>query len=164
MRKVPLAPWGGYAGIPESDPDKFEIRVADKIYPMSSWRQAILAYLFGIWSGDRKFLRDPEIRFGSARLILPTGDCRRDRSTDVFRLGGTGPEEPFTTYYGNYSLSVNVSRTEVMEALARFAKDPFLGRIHIDAGDTMLVLSQKERRGEYGCYFVKSDGQFGHPE
>lgn len=145
-------PWGGYAGTEEESPKKYTITVADKTYPMSRWREGILYFLFGIWSGNRKFWRDPSIQFGKLKLVLQTQDCRVPQNDDVFVIMGTAPDESVDYYHGNYSLRVGNNRAEVMDALVRFAKDPYLGQVDIRVNDTTrLTFFGKERHSEYGC-------------
>lgn len=155
----PFEPRFGYAGRPEAHPQKYEISVADKIFPMSHWREGILYFLFGIWSGDKKFWHNPEICFGELKLVLKTRDCRVPEKEDVFVIEGVAPDKQVDSYYGNYSLRVGNGRAEVMDALVRFAKDHYLGCVTIRIDDkTDLTFFGKERRGEYGCsvYIHKS--------
>lgn len=156
-KRDPFEPPGGYAGEAEQNPQKYEIRVGEKVFPMSRWREGILYFLFGVWSGNPHFWENPEIHFGEMRLILSAKDPRRAEATEVFRLEGTASDADGSSYFGNYSLDVGHTRLEVMDALARFAKDPYLGRLCIHFPDgTSLVFFQKERRGEYGCCIHKS--------
>ncbi len=159
-KKRDLEPWGGYASVPENNPQKYGLRVADKTFPMSRWREAILRFLFGIWSGKRQFWHNPTICFGDLRLTLRTRDSRTPDKDDRFVIEGEAPDNECTGACGYYSLDVGV-RTgypAVMDALARFAKDPCLARVDLRLDlATTLTLFQKERRGEYGCYVFRSD-------
>jgi hypothetical protein len=142
----------GYASPAEKDPKKYEVSVAGRIFPMNHWRDGILHYLFGIWSGDQTFWHNPEIRFGELKLVLQVRDCRVPEKDAVFAIEGVAPDMPMNSYYGNYSLRIGNSRAEVMDALVRFAKDEHLGQVTIRFGDkTELTFFGKERRGEYGC-------------
>jgi hypothetical protein len=150
--KDSFEPWGGYASAPEANPEKWNICVADKTFPTRRWREAILYFLFGIWSGDKRFWHDPEIHFGELKLVLKTRDCRVSEKDDAFVIYGVAPDEPVNHYHGNYSLRVGGGRCEVMDALVRFAKDPYLGKLDVRIDNRhRLTFFQKERRSEYGC-------------
>lgn len=154
MKNEPHEPWSGYADIAEKDTKKFEITVADKTFPMRRWREGILYFLFGVWSGDKRFWHDPSICFGDLKLTLKNRDSRTPEKEDHFVIEGTSPDQPINSYYGNYSLRIRSGSevAKVMDALVRFAKDPCLGKVDIDIDDkTTLTLFGKERRGEYGC-------------
>ena len=144
-RRDQFEPPLGYASAPEKNPKKYKIRVGDKVFPMSRWREGILYFLFSVWSGDPRFLKNPEIRFGGLTLIL-------DPDNEKYSAEGEGPDEECTGYFGNYSLDVSALQAEVQDALVRFTKDPYLGRITLRLPNCVtLDFWQKERRGEYGC-------------
>ena len=152
-KKEPVEAVWEYASASERNPADYKVRVGKKVFPMSRWREAILYYLFGIWSGDPKFRKNPEIRFGNLTLTLYTRDCRVPEKTDAFSIEGFSPSVGNTGGYGNYTLYIGSSRLEVMDALARFAKDPYLAQVIIDFEDgAHLAFFRKERRGEYGCF------------
>jgi hypothetical protein len=143
-------PWGGYASAPEDNKQKFELKVGvtkEKIFPMSRWREAILNYLFGVWSVYEG--TPAKICFGTIELL-------RDPKSKRYTVSGETIEEPPGGYYGNYSIQVKDEHTEVECALARFAKDDHMGQLCIDFRDGfVLMLWNKERRGEYGASLKK---------
>lgn len=113
------------------------------------WREAILAFLFGIWSGKPSVLDRPKIIFGGLTLRL-------DKVERRYFAYGKGADDycgmPMTCPFGSEDLTVGDSQVEVEIGLVRFVKDNQIKLFTINLRDGCLVLWKKSRRGEYGCY------------
>jgi hypothetical protein len=118
----------GYSTAPETDLRAFELKVGNQRFAMSHWKDAILTFLFAYLKGDTRGFADITISFGEVDLKL-------DLFTEEFSATGTTRDQKIRDWQGQYSLRVKRGRLEVMDALARFAKDRLLGLIVIDFPD-----------------------------
>lgn len=137
-------PFGGYASIAEEHPERYGIRIDERVFPMRQWREGILFFLNRAWSSPPR-VEKRMINFGNVALSSANDGER-------YYVTGVAPDEPITSYVGGYSLEIGDQRLEVHDALVRFAKDDRLGMISIRFADAkVLTLAKRERPGEYSC-------------
>jgi hypothetical protein len=118
-------------------------------FPENRWREAILAFLFGIWSGKPSVWDRPKIIFGGLTLRL-------DKVEKRYFAYGRGADDyydmPLTCPTGSEDLTVSDSQQEVEIGLVRFVKDNQIKLFTINLQEGCLVLWKKGKRGEYGCH------------
>lgn len=113
-------------------------------FPGSRWREAILFYLFGIWSDRQSVTYRPKISFGNVVLRLdPNGEyCAYGVAGDDIRDVPSVLEDAHQ--------SVGCAQAEVEIALVRFVKNDRIKVLTITFGLGFLSLWKAQRRGEYG--------------
>ena len=117
-------------------------------FPESRWREAILFYLFGIWSGRESVMYRPKIGFGDITLRLALGDG------EYYAYGTPNEELPAEHPIGERDDHIVVrswKQADVEVALARFVKDDRIKWLTLSFRYSgRLVLWKKLRRGQYG--------------
>lgn len=118
-------------------------------FPESRWREAILFYLFGIWSGRQSVMYRPKISFGSVTLRL-------DSDEGKYEAYGTPPEELTSTlrFRADEKLFVDTGRqADVEVALVRFVKNDQIKLLILWLPQlrVFFTLWKKSRRSQYGC-------------
>ncbi len=128
-----------------SDADRHEIQVSGlTLFPMNRWREAILHYLFGVWSNKNNVMCRPKINFGGVSLRLDLGTRR-------YYAYGTAPDAEPPTFTGREIITID-DQSEVEVALIRFVKNDEIKRMTIVFRNHMwLYIWKTERRGEYRC-------------
>lgn len=119
-------------------------------YPESRWRQAILRFLFGIWSGDPTVTCRPELRIGNVTLRL--------FNERYVAFGSVEGDEVPPTIPITQSLLVGDRKADAEVALVRFVKDDRIKMVNLVLGnnkDRYLAIWKKDRRGEFG-FWVKN--------
>jgi len=117
-------------------------------FPESRWREAILHYVIGIWSGNHSVTYRPKITFGDITLRLDDGEYYACGHLDT-------PENPPAISLSDPGLLMVLTgkQNDVEVALIRFAKDNRIKQLQLGLplcnGGT-LVLWKKARRSEYG--------------
>jgi len=117
-------------------------------FPESRWREAILFFLFGIWSGKPEVVGRPKIIFGDLTLRLDA------EAEEYFAYGRSYESLPLliASLLSKKHLSVGPRQAEVEQGLIRFAKNNRIKllTIHAQGGQGIVYLWKKERRGAYG--------------
>jgi len=115
-------------------------------FPEARWREAILYYLFGIWSNNDKVAYRPKIMFNDLTLRLNRG------AGTYYAYGRLEvPEKPPRTN-GDEMLKVDdPNQCDVEIGLIRFVKNSQIKMLVLNLQPGSLVLWKKTRRGEYGC-------------
>lgn len=119
-----------------------------EIFEEWRWREAILHYLFGVWSDYSRVMYRPKICLGGVSLSL-------DTENEEYYAQGESPdrEHPFFSSREERVLSVRCSQLEVEQGLIRFVKNNRIILLNITFRDSSrLCLWKKARRGEYGCW------------
>jgi len=118
-------------------------------YPENRWREAILAFLFSVWSGDTYVLGRPKIHFGQLTLRL-------DRDEKRYFVYGKGSDlvvtEGIKTLDEDARLCIGDSQATVETGLIRLVKDNRIKALQICSCGHSIALWKKGRRGEYGCW------------
>lgn len=115
-------------------------------YPESRWRQAILRFLFGIWSGDPVITARPEILLENVTIRL--------FNNRYVAFGRPTSEQPPVMSLGE-SLVAGDRKTDVEVALVQFVKNDRIKMVTLALGcngDRFVALWKKERRGEFGFW------------
>lgn len=137
-------------------------------FPERRWREAILYYLFGSWSGNSDVTYRPKIIFGSLTLRLDpengkyfaygrgTGWPSDMDAVDAIRLS-------LDPRFKGIHIICSDRAADVERGLIRFVKNNRIKYLRIDIetgkeGVKFVFLWKKERRGEYGI------ASFGIPE
>jgi len=121
-----------------------DIQVAGgKCFTANRWREAILYYLFGIWSGDETVLNRPKINFGRFQLRLD------ESGESYYAVGESGGV--IVSFHESRCLRVGWKKAEVEVALVRFLKDNKIKKLTIDLEQGQMVFWKTDRRAEYGC-------------
>lgn len=129
------------------------------IFPEERWREGILYYLFGLWSGDVAVTMRPKITFGSVTLRLIPDPHALNPDIRVYCAYGIGfdmwssGEGAFHTKREAH-LSVGNGQDHVEVALVRFVKDDRIKVLTIHTGGGGIQLWKTPRRGEYRCMSV----------
>ena len=115
------------------------------IFPQERWREAILSYLFGLWTNKSEVVYRPKIAFGTIVLRL-------DQSKGAYYAYGKNQEGEQAPYFNDEEvLIVGPKQEEVEIGLVRFVKNDRIRRITITSDNSGFVrLWKKARRGEYG--------------
>lgn len=117
-------------------------------FPESRWREAILFYLFGIWSNRQSVIYRPKIGFGDIILRLAPGDG------EYYAYGTSNEELPTEHPVGERDDHLVVrswKQADVEVALARFVKNDRIKWLTLSFRYSgRLVLWKKSRRGQYG--------------
>ncbi len=113
-------------------------------FPLRRWREAILTYLFAIWSGEqglRRLIHRP-------KLIIQGVTLRLDFETQqYFAYGGTG-RDALGEYRGGEVLLVGPGKAEVEVGLARLVKDNDICAMQIRWPTSWVWFGKTSRRGE----------------
>ena len=119
-------------------------------YTQSRWREAILFYLFGVWSNKQSVMYRPKIAFGNITLRL-------DRHDGEYYAYGHEDVPQEVPPLGPNDLVVRSGRqADVEVALIRFVKDNRIKQLRLPGVPSQnvhlaqLVLWKKEKRSEYG--------------
>ncbi len=117
----------------------------------SEWRGAILYYLFGLASNDRKVTYRPKIDFAGVTLAL---DMETKR---YYAYGQSTIEEPaFSSNPDETYTLATASDAYVEQALLRFVKNDTVRDLVIYLGDDRyLRLSKGQRRSELYIYATR---------
>ncbi|MEK7461882.1 MAG: hypothetical protein AAB586_02310 [Patescibacteria group bacterium] len=118
-------------------------------YPESRWREAILSYLFGVWSNKPSVIYRPKISFGgiTLRLDLTNWEYYAYGHAEIPQEAPPlGPDDLVETLGKQVAVEV---------ALMRFVKDNRIKQLRlclpsIPRDGATFILWKKERRGEYG--------------
>ncbi|MEK7664219.1 MAG: hypothetical protein AAB340_02150 [Patescibacteria group bacterium] len=127
-----------------------DIQVAGFIYyPENRWREAILAFLFELWSEKLPAFR-PKIILGQLTLRLNSIENR-------YFVYGKGADrtipEVVKALDEDARLLTSDSRSAVETGLIRFVKNNRIKALQIYfCYGYSIVLWKKDRRGEYGCW------------
>lgn len=117
-----------------------------KSFDENRWREAILYYLFGMWSGKEEVTYRPKILFGQMCLRLDPG------SNQYFAYGASPNWDVPQDLRGGLIITQGCDRDEVEISLVRFVKNDRIRILVISLGnDQYFRLWKKDRRGEYGC-------------
>lgn len=123
-----------------------ELQVAgSRCYDSNRWREAILAFLFGLWRGDRYICGRPKIHFGSLCLRLDWEERR-------YFAYGKGADTIPDILLGLETLEIGDSQLGVENGLVRFVKDDKIGMLTIHFQRGSMTLWKGAKRGEYGCW------------
>lgn len=122
-------------------------------YQERNWREAILAFLFGLWSSRYYIANTPTISFGNLTLRL-------DRAQKRYLAYGRGMVDlnlrSAVAADGEDVLHVNDPQFEVEGGLVRFVKSNRIKTliIHIchPQGVGMVILWKADKRGQYWCW------------
>ena len=119
-------------------------------FPESRWREAILFYLFGIWSGRESVTYRPKLCFGDITLRL-------DRQNGEYYAYGHAEVPQDVPPLGPDDLVETSGRQAAVEvALIRFVKDNRIKQLRLGVMTdqkvhcAQLVFWKKARRSEYG--------------
>ena|SRR3989338_4400607 len=119
-------------------------------FPESRWREAILFYLFGIWTNRQSVTYRPKINFGDITLRL-------DTSSGEYYAYGT-PHEEMDLYQLRFREEEKLyvrsgKQADVEVALARFVKNDRIRllTLYLPRSFGRVELWKKSRRGQYGC-------------
>ncbi|QQG46101.1 MAG: hypothetical protein HYY55_04025 [Candidatus Niyogibacteria bacterium] len=120
-------------------------------FPESRWREAILFFLFGIWSDRQSVVHRPKINFGdfTLRLDYYNGEYYAYGYAEV-------PQEP-PALGPDDLVETSGRQADVEVALIRFVKNDRIRQLRLcvvcdqKVRHAQLVLWKKARRGEYGC-------------
>ena len=137
--------------------DHHEVRVGNHdraVFAENHWREAILHYLFGMWSGKRIFSDEQRISFGDVTLALDP--CER-----LYDISGKGErdEVDYNIRCSDNTLCVSNTRQDVEQGLIRFAKNPKIRALLIsvvECGCERVCLCpsfciwKKNNKGQYG--------------
>ncbi len=125
---------------------ELQVGASGRIFPEERWREAILYYLFGVWSGDESVTGRPKIIFGEVTLRLDPQRCEHfvyGKGSDYDFATATGPGE---------HLVVDPAQKDVELGLVRFVKDDRIKKLSIAWSTTVrLSLYKTKRRGQYRC-------------
>lgn len=112
-------------------------------FPQDRWREAILHYLFGVWSDRKSVMYRPKISFGLLSLRLwPKG-------AEYYAEGRAVEYVPL--FPNEEVLTVSHQQVDVEQGLIRFVKNDAIKMLVINLENHgKLRLWKKERRGEYG--------------
>jgi len=119
----------------------------NRTFEENRWREAILFYLFGIWSGKEDVTYRPKIHFGMMCLRL-------DPDTGQYFAYGASPDWEIPQDLGGELLITDgCGKYEVEVSLARFVKNDRVRMLVISFGDGQFLRLWKDpdRRGKYGC-------------
>lgn len=117
----------------------------------SRWREAILFYLFGMWSGNEDVTYRPKIHFGDICLRLD----QRNGDGDYYAYGHQEVREDVPALGSDDLVETSGKQAEVEVALIRFVKDDRIRQLRfcfpsVSNNINTLFLWKKKRRGEYG--------------
>lgn len=117
-------------------------------FPESRWREAILSYLFGVWSGRQGVMYRPKLYFSGITLRLGNGE--------YYAYGQSTDQDQIPSCNIDQSVVERSEEKEKIEvALMRFVKNDRIKQLHLlfpSMSDTSsFVLWKKKGRGEYGC-------------
>jgi hypothetical protein len=125
--------------------------LAEQEYPELRWKEAILFYLFGVWSNRESVMYRPKISFGDITLRLDIS------SAEYYAYGHQeSPREDVPPLGANDLVVTSARQSEVEVGLIRFVKNPKIRqlRLTLETHDKMylgtLVFWKKAKRGEYG--------------
>jgi len=122
--------------------------LASQEFPELRWREAILFYLFGVWSNKQSVMYRPKISFGDITLRLDQGDG------EYYAYGEAHEELPTVHPVGERDDHIVVrswKQNDVEVALARFVKNDRIKWLTLSFRYSgRIVLWKKERRGQYG--------------
>lgn len=125
-------------------------------FPERRWREAILFYLFGIWSGKLSVTYRPKIHFGDITLRLQPSDD--PEGGEYYAYGhAEKPQEP--PALGPDDLVVRSGRkADVEVALARFVKDDRIRQLRLG-----VVCSQNVHRCQFALWKIRGErGKYGY--
>lgn len=112
------------------------------------WREAILFYLFGIWSEKEDVVYRPKIHFGTMCL------CFDEDAGRYFAYGASPDWEVPQDLGGGLLITEGCGRDEVEMSLVRFVKNDRIRILVISfgGGRYLRLWKDPERRGKYGCH------------
>lgn len=119
-------------------------------YPEARWKEAILFYLFGVWSNKQSVMYRPKISFGDITLRLDPS------SAEYYAYGHQEKPQEIPQISSNDLVVPTARQADVEVGLIRFVKNPKIRqlRLTLETHDKMflgqLVFWKKVRRGEYG--------------
>lgn len=114
-------------------------------FPESRWREAILFYLFGIWSEKLEVCDRAKITFGTVTLRLD------DRNSEYYAYGRPHEVYPHQLFRDEETNSIGCEQVIVEYGLIHFVKSNRIKVLLINFPDGgQLQLWKKERRGQYG--------------
>jgi hypothetical protein len=124
-------------------------------FPESRWREAVLHYLFGVWSNNQQVMYRPKISFDGIVLRL-------DPTTQTYYAYGQAQHSASRRAWhalldrwdrkcSGEILEVSCNKNEVEVALIRFVKDNQISNltIHFRRVSASFSLCKTTRRGEY---------------
>ena len=119
-------------------------------FPESRWREAILFYLFGIWTNRQSVTYRPKINFGDITLRLdPSGG-------EYYEYGHAEVPQDVPPLGPDDLVETSGRQADVEVALIRFVKNDRIKQLRLGVvcdqkvRRAQLVLWKKARRGEYG--------------
>lgn len=124
--------------------------LASQEFPEARWREAILSYLFEIWSGRPRATGYPMIGFGNITLRL-------DPSCGLYYAYGIpSKESPGYEHFvkGDEDIHVRSGRKEDVEVgLIRFVKNNRIKllTLWLPTSGGPVTLWKKPQRSQYGC-------------
>lgn len=113
-------------------------------FPESRWREAILFYLFGIWSSRQSVTYRPKISFGDITLRLD------QLGGEYYAYGVAGDIHDVPSVSEDARLGCGGQQAEVELALVRFVKNERIRMLTLKLDSGLLCFWKKQRRGEYG--------------
>lgn len=123
------------------------IRVAEKRFGGNVWREAVLSFLYGIWSSDKTIVNNPIIQFNNTVLRW-----HEERYVGYHSPLGRDPENHPGHGGKDVWIVVDAKRQDVEYGLIRFVKDNTLRHLIIlqimDGKDAGVILSKGRKRGE----------------
>lgn len=112
-----------------------------RCFEAKQWREAILYYLFGVWSDDKSVTYRPKISLGEATLRL-VGD-------EYVVYGISTPDSEFAPNVTKSLVVTSGKQNDVEVALIRFVKDNQIRQLGLSLGDHgSIILSKTPVRGE----------------
>ncbi len=108
------------------------------------WRECVLYYLFGVWSGAENVVYRPKINFGEITLRLNVGEGR-------YYAHGTPVELEYPYFLATETLVVENGQRDVEIGLVRFVKNNRIKMLVIKLSEgSELRLWKKSERSRFG--------------
>lgn len=137
---------------------ELQVGASGRTFPEERWREAILYYLFGVWSGNVAMTLRPKISFGNVTLRLVPDPKALHPDARVYYAYGIAPDGERCSHSAitrGELLFVGNEQARVETALIRFVKDNRIKTLAISMGTGGgIQLWKTSRRGEYRCTAV----------
>ena len=131
--------------IQDDRPAPRELHVSGrKVFHEDKWRDCILYYLNGIWSGNLDVTWRPRLYFGGITLRL-------DEEKGEYFAYGRSQLDPRPEFADNEMLTVGSAQLEIQDGLARFVKNDRIKFLDMGMANGGLVrLWKKSWRSRFG--------------
>lgn len=133
---------------------ELQVGASGRCFPEERWREGILYFLFGVWSGNTAVTMRPKISFGGVTLRLAPDPHALNPDIRAYYAYGVGTDNgmrlPVTKW--EERLNVRNEQEHVETALIRFVKDDRIRTLFIGmCFGGGIQLWKTSRRGEYRC-------------